>query len=122
MEKELYFDLSDEHAGGSLYRVQEAGAIHFDYEHSEYNDDTDEIKVFHTRFADFAAFWQMITENTQWYFLHPLFVHPEQREFVAAQLEGADWSVTGDLKWQHSHQRQWTKVLSDPGKYYRPKT
>jgi len=122
MEKELYFDLSDEHAGGSLYRVQEGGTVHFAYEHSEYNDDTDEIKVFHTRFADFAGFWQMITANPQWYFLHPLFVHPEQRDFVAAQLRGADWSVSGDLKWQQSHQRQWTKVLSDPGKYYRPKS
>lgn len=122
MEKEVYFDISDEQSGGTLYRVQRGAAAHFEYEHSEYNDETGDIKVFHTNFPDFPAFWQSIKKNPQWYFLHPLFVHPEQRPFVRAELDGVDWSVSGDSKWQQSHQRQWTKVLSDPGQYYRPKT
>lgn len=120
--KELYIDISSEDAGGSLYRVTDAGGgVSFAYNHSTYNSDTDELKAFETRFADFDAFWKFITANKQWFYLHPLFVHPEQREFIQQQLEGVDWSFQGDAKWQHSHQRQWKKVLSDPGSYYHGK-
>ncbi len=120
--KELYIDISNEDAGGSLYRITDPdGSGWFDYNHSTYNSDADELKVFETRFADFAAFWAYITADKQWFYLHPLFIHPEQREFVRQQLEGVNWAVAGDAKWQHSHQRQWKKVLSDPGSYYQGK-
>lgn len=118
MQQELYFDISDGESGGSLYRLP--GGT-FSWQHSTYDEDRDETKIFKTAYASFAAFWQMLTQDREWYFQHPLFVHPEVRAFVGQQLEGADWSVQGDLKWQQSHQRQWTKVLSDRGEYYKGK-
>ncbi|MBS1660796.1 MAG: hypothetical protein JST68_07070 [Bacteroidetes bacterium] len=115
MAKELYFDISSEDSGGSLYRLGEGG---FTYNHSTYDSDRDEVKVFETKFADFAAFWQDLIKDREWYYRHPLFVHPEQRDFVREKLSKVDWSVHPDKKWQESHQRQWKKVLSDPGTYY----
>ena len=120
--KELYIDISSEEAGGSLYRITgESSPVHFYYNHSTYNSDTDELKVFETNFADFEAFWKYITANKQWFYLHPLFIHPEQRDFIGQQLAAVNWAVSGDKKWQDSHQRQWKKVLNDPGGYYKDK-
>lgn len=120
MNKELYIDISNEDAGGSLYRVTgDNGNTHFYYNHSTYNSDTDEIKVFETDYPDFAAFWQYISQDKKWFFLHPLFIHPEQRAFFKEQLQHVNWSVSGDKKWQESHQRQWKKVLESPGEYYK---
>lgn len=120
--KELYIDISNENAGGSLYRVTDTnGSVHFYYNHSTYNSDTDELKVFESHFANFAAFWAHITADKQWFYLHPLFIHPEQRDFIKEQLQHVNWQVPGDKKWQESHQRQWKKVLTDPGSYYREK-
>ena len=122
MNKELYIDISNEEAGGSLYRLTaNDGRVHFYYNHSTYNSDTDELKVFETNYEDFAAFWQMITADKKWFYLHPLFVHPEQRDFIKQQLQNVDWTISGDKKWQDSHQRQWKKVLNDPTEYYRSK-
>jgi len=118
--KELYIDISNEAAGGSLYRITAAdGGVHFYYNHSTYNSDTDELKVFESSFPDFEAFWKYITVDKKWFYLHPLFIHPEQRDFIREQLQGVDWSVSGDKKWQDSHQRQWKKVLADPATYYK---
>ena len=120
MQKELYIDISNEDAGGSLYRVTAAdGAVHFYYNHSTYDSDKDELQVFETNYADFAAFWNYITANKQWFYLHPLYVHPEQRDFIKKQLLPVNWAVSGDKKWQDSHQRQWKKVLNDPPEYYK---
>jgi len=117
--KELYIDISNEEAGGSLYRITgEEGKTHFYYNHSTYNSDTDELKVFESNYPDFEAFWKYITSDKKWFYLHPLFIHPEQRDFIRQQLQGVDWSVAGDKKWQDSHQRQWKKVLGDPPQYY----
>jgi len=117
--KELYIDISNEEAGGSLYRITDAeGKTHFYYNHSTYNSDTDELKVFESNYPDFEAFWKYITSDNKWFYLHPLFIHPEQRDFIRQQLQGVDWSVAGDKKWQDSHQRQWKKVLTDPATYY----
>jgi hypothetical protein len=122
MKKELYIDISNEDAGGSLYRITaENGHIHYYYNHSTYNSDTDELKVFETNYADFTAFWEMIITDKKWFYLHPLFIHPEQRSFIRLQLQQVDWTVAGDNKWQDSHQRQWKKVLNDPPEYYRSK-
>jgi hypothetical protein len=120
MSKELYFDISSEQSGGSLYRVTgESSAQPFYYNHSTYDDKKDEVKVFETWYPDFAAFWAMLTRDPKWYYRHPLFVHPEQRAFISEQLKKVNWSVHPDRKWQESHQRQWKKVLEDPGTYYR---
>jgi hypothetical protein len=120
VKKELYIDISSEEAGGSLYRITaDDGAVHFYYNHSTYNSDTDELKLFETNYPDFNAFWKAILTDKKWYYLHPLYIHPERRNFIREQLEKADWTVMGDKKWQESHQRQWKKVLSDPGEYYR---
>lgn len=120
MKKELYIDISNEEAGGSLYRVTAAdGRVHFYYNHSTYNSDLDELKLFETQYASFADFWKAVTADKRWYYLHPLYIHPEQRAFIQQQLQQVDWSVAGDIKWQQSHQRQWTKVLNDPGTYYK---
>ena len=117
--KELYIDISNEEAGGSLYRITGAeGQTHFYYNHSTYNSDTDELRVFESNYPDFEAFWKYITSDKKWFYLHPLFIHPEQRDFIRQQLQGVDWSVAGDKKWQDSHQRQWKKVLGDPPQYY----
>lgn len=120
MQRELYFDISSEDSGGSLYRIKAAdGSAQYLYHHSTYNDDADEVKVFETSYPDFMAFWKMLTEDRAWFYRHPLFVHPEQRDFVQKQLKQVDWNIHANRKWQESHQRQWTKVLSDPGSYYR---
>jgi hypothetical protein len=121
MPKELYFDISSEDSGGSLYRVTgEKGGAHFYYNHSTYDDVKDEVKIFETNYPDFEAFWKELKKDAQWYYRHPLFVHPEQREFVREQLKTVNWGVHPDKKWQESHQRQWKKVLTDPGTYYTP--
>jgi hypothetical protein len=117
--KELYFDVSSETRGGSLYRVFDDGNTHFLYEYSDYNDDTEELNVQRTNYISFDAFWEALTADTTWFFLHPMFVHPEVRPQVKQALQQADWSVQGDTKWQQSHRRQWDKVLSDPPQYYR---
>jgi hypothetical protein len=120
MNKELYIDISNEAAGGSLYRVTAAeGRVYFYYNHSTYNTDTDELKVFETNYDSFSAFWASVTADRQWFYLHPLFIHPEQRAFIQTQLQHVDWTVSGDKKWQDSHQRQWKKVLQDPEGYYK---
>jgi hypothetical protein len=120
MPKELYFDISAEDSGGSLYRVTDSGnALPFYYNHSTYDDDKDEVKVFETWYPDFATFWAALKKDSKWFYRHPLFVHPEQRDFIREELKKANWGVYPDKKWQESHQRQWKKVLDDPGTYYR---
>jgi predicted glycoside hydrolase/deacetylase ChbG (UPF0249 family) len=115
MKPVLYFDISSEAGGGSLYQLADGSFL---WQHSTYNEDLDETKVFQTPFALFDAFWQMLTRDPQWYYQHPLYVHPQIRAFVGTQLKKADWAVQGDARWQQSHQRQWTKVLSDRPEYY----
>lgn len=117
MKPELYFDISTEENGGTLFRLPDGSFI---WQHSTYNDDMDETKVFRTAYPSFAAFWQMLVQDREWYFQHPLFVHPEVREFLRQQLKGVDWEIQGDAKWQISHQRQWTRVLSGNADYYNP--
>src|SRR5579872_4343495 len=119
MQRELYFDISSEESGGSLFRIAgKDGAVSFYYNYSTYDSDKDEVKVFEKKFPDFAAFWKEITGDPKWWYLHPLFVHPEQRNFVREQLKTVNWAVHPNKKWQESHKRQWTKVLADPGTYY----
>src|SRR6266487_2702311 len=118
MRQELYFDISSEQSGGSLYRVRDdAGNFSFLYQHSIYDDDKDEIKVYETAYLSFAAFWQMLIKDAEWFYEHPLYVHPEQRDFIRAQLKQVDWSVHSNKKWQESHQRQWKKVLTGSDDY-----
>jgi len=119
MQRELYFDISSEQSGGSLYRITDGGVSSFVYQHSTYDDNLDEVKVFETAYGDFTAFWKELTRDPEWFYQHPLFVHPEQRDFVRAALNGVNWNLHLDKKWQESHQRQWKKVLTDPGSYYR---
>src|SRR5215469_15379618 len=111
MAKQLYFDISGTDSGGSLYRVEQTDGISFLYNHSVYNEASDEVTVYDTWYTSFEAFWKMLTSDPQWYYRHPLFVHPEKREFVQEELKRVDWAVQGDKKWQESHQRQWRKVL-----------
>jgi hypothetical protein len=120
MPKELYFDISSEHSGGSLYRVPgAAGEISFLYNYSIADAETGEVEVSDTWYVSWKAFWKALTEDREWFYRHPLFVHPEQREFVREELKRVNWGVHPDKKWQESHQRQWKKVLEDPGTYYR---
>jgi hypothetical protein len=122
MQKELYFDIGSEQSGGSLYRIKDnAGNMGFQYQHSTYNDDSDKINVLETDYASFNDFWQMLTKDRQWFYQHPLFVHPEQRDFIREQLQQVNWSIHPNRKWQESHQRQWKKVLTDKDDYYRSK-
>lgn len=122
MHKELYFNISGEGSGGSLYKIKDsAGNNSFLYQHSTYDDNRDEIKIFETAYASFDQFWQMLTKDKQWFYQHPLFVHAEQRAFVSGQLQHVNWAVQQDKKWQDSHQRQWKKVLTDTNDYYRSK-
>lgn len=121
MRPELYFDISSMESGGSLYRVRDKnGRVSFTYQHSVYDVQRDEIKVLETPYPSFAAFWQELVKDPQWFYLHPLYVHPDERAFVAEQLKGVNWEVQGDKKWQESHRRQWKKVLTDPKDYYNP--
>jgi hypothetical protein len=120
MAKELYFDISSEDSGGSLYRMVEAdGAVAFLYNYSISDAGTGEVEVFDTWYTSWEAFWKALSADPKWFYLHPLYVHPEQREFVREALKRVNWSVHPDKKWQESHQRQWKKVLEDPGSYYR---
>lgn len=120
MKKELYFDISSAEKGGSLFRISDGAGTRFYYSHSTYDDKKDEVKVFETNFESFAAFWQYLVQNKEWFYLHPLFVHPEQRDFIREQLKSVNWGIHPNKKWQESHQRQWKKVLSGPGSYYQP--
>jgi len=117
MKPELYFDISSEESGGSLYRQSDG---RFLWQHSTYDADRDETRAFSTYYPSFEMFWQALTKDAQWYFQHPLFVHPEVREFVKKQLQNVNWQVQGNAKWQISHQRQWTKVLGGNADYYNP--
>lgn len=118
----MYFDISKEGSGGSLYRVtDEAGNTSFRYHHSTYDEDRDETKVFQTPYTSFAQFWQMLTGDREWFYQHPMYVHAEQRAFVSEQLSNVNWNVQPDKKWQESHRRQWKKVLTDTNDYYRSK-
>jgi hypothetical protein len=120
MPKELYFDISSEDSGGSLYRVPEGnGEVAFLYNYSISDTASGEVEVFDKWYVSWEAFWKALTEDPEWYYRHPLFVHPEQREFVREALKRVNWGVHPDKKWQDSHQRQWKKVLEDPGAYYR---
>lgn len=122
MQKELYFDISSEQSGGSLYKIKDdADNISFLYQHSMYDDNRDEIKIFDTVYLSFNAFWQMLVKDREWFYQHPLYVHPEQRDFIKDQLQKVNWSVHPNIKWQESHQRQWKKVLTDKDDYYRSK-
>ena len=121
MKSQLYFDISSTETGGSLFRlVNSDGSFSFLYDHSIYDAYRDEIRVFKTPYPSFDAFWQMLIKDNEWFYLHPLYVHPEIRAFVRKQLIDVNWQVQGDAKWQESHRRQWTKVLSDPEDYYNP--
>jgi hypothetical protein len=120
MKKELYFDISSEEKGGSLFRVlDENAAYQFYYSYSTYDNDRDEIKLFEKSYNFFEEFWQDLIKEVDWFYLHPFFVHPEQRAFVKTQLENVNWEINPDRKWQESHKNQWKKILSDPDKYYR---
>lgn len=119
METDIYFDISSEESGGSLYRFKkEDGSCSFLYKHSTYDDYRDEIKVFETAYASFDGFWKELVSNKEWHYLHPLYIHPEQRAFIQEQLKSVNWDIYPDKKWQESHQRQWKKVLTDPDEYY----
>jgi hypothetical protein len=119
MPKELYFDISSEDSGGSLYRIRETnGEVSFLYNYSVTDAATSEVAVFDTWYTSFAAFWAALTKDVEWYYRHPLFVHPEQRAYVQEALKRVDWAVNPNKKWQESHQRQWKKVLTDPTTYY----
>ena len=121
MQKELYFDISAADKGGSLFRIKKSdGTISFYYNHSTYDANKDEIKVFENYYESFEAFWAAIKGDREWFYLHPMFVHPEQREFVRKELLSVNWNIHTNKKWQDSHQRQWKKVLSDPPGYYTP--
>jgi len=120
MQKELYFDINTPQSGGSLFKVtREKGDFFFIYNHSTYNDDTGEVKVFEKLFGNFALFWQQLITDPEWFYQHPLYVHPEQRAFIREQLKKVSWQVQPNKKWQESHQRQWKKVLTDPDEYYK---
>ncbi len=119
MKDELYFDISSEEKGGSLYRVQnDQGGASFRYNHSRYIEHKDEVQIFETFYPSFAAFWQMLLQNKEWFYLHPLYVHPEQRDLIGEALKTVNWDIHPDKKWQISHQRQWKKVLTAPPDYY----
>ena len=118
--KELYFDISSAQSGGSLFRVTQDEKISFYYNHSTYDDAKDDLKVFESWYPSFDVFWkELLEKNKDWFYLHPLFVHPEQRDFIRDLLKSVNWNVHPNKKWQDSHQRQWTKVLAGPGNYYR---
>jgi hypothetical protein len=119
MPKELYFDIHAEDSGGSLYRVIEAnGEVVFLYNYSVSDTKTGEVTVHDTWYTSFAAFWKALTGDAEWYYKHPLFVHPEQRTFLQEELKRVNWAVQPNKKWQESHQRQWKKVLTNPASYY----
>lgn len=121
MQPELYFDISSTETGGSLYRLKDRdGNFSFIHNHSTYDAYRDEIRVFKTPYPSFDAFWKVLTNDPEWFYLHPLYVHPDIRPFIEAQLLGVNWQVQGDVKWQESHKRQWRKVLSDRDDYYKP--
>ena len=119
MAPQLFLDIHAEQGGGSLFRIQQQeGASSFLYDHSTYDPDTGDIKVYKTPFPSFEAFWQELTKDREWHYKHPLYVHPEIREFIGEELKHVNWEIYPDRKWQESHQRQWKKVLSDPANYY----
>jgi hypothetical protein len=117
MEKELYFDIvSDEWAGG-LYKITDRG---FYYHHTSTDLETDKTTNSTTDYENFHSFWTDFTRNKRWFTLHPLYIHPEQRQFVKEELKKVNWNVVADDKWRTMYQHQWNKVLNNPAEYYKP--
>ncbi len=120
MIKVLYFDISSEEKGGSLFRVvNENSTPSFYYSYSIYNEKKDEIKLHEKMYNSFEDFWKELVSDSEWFYLHPFFIHPEQRDFVKEQLKNVNWDIHSNKKWQMSHQNQWKKALSAPDRYYK---
>lgn len=120
MIKVLYFDISSEEKGGSLFRVvNENSTPSFYYSYSIYNEKKDEINLHEKMYNSFEDFWKELVSDSEWFYLHPFFIHPEQRDFVKEQLKNINWDIHSNKKWQMSHQNQWKKALSAPDRYYK---
>lgn len=77
MQNELYFDISSTATGGSLTRQKNGdGSYSFLYVHSIYDAYSDELKIYKTPYPSFEAFWQVLTKNSAWFYLHLLYVRP----------------------------------------------
>ena len=123
MNKELYFDIvSDEWAGG-LYRITiepEVTCFYYHHSWSDLESDDNKTTVTETNYQGFADFWKQLTTNNRWFTFHPLYIHPEQRQFIKEALKKINWKLIADEKWRGMYQRQWNKVLNDPVEYYKP--
>ncbi len=121
MHKELYFDFVSEDGSAAVDRItNEQSDTYFNYQYSSSDLERDRMMVAEKRFETFNEFWTTFVENKQWFCLHPLFIHPEQRPFIREKLKAVNWSSVKDEKWQDMYQRQWNKVLNGPATYYKP--
>lgn len=109
----LYFDYGTDASTGSLHRLADGS-----FELTQSFEEGEEVRVERRPFASFESFWEDLARQGHLAFVHPLFVHPEARPFVSAQVGKADFSAEGDARWQGSHRRQWNKVLEAPSTYY----
>ena len=123
MHEDLYFDIVSDEGAGALYHAG-TGTVEknfrYHYTSSDLDNDTTTSSV--TNYSSFAEFWKEFTRNKRWFTLHPLYIHPEQRPFIKAELGKINWNVIADEKWRDMYQRQWNKVLNNPPGYYKPAT
>ena len=121
MQKTLYFDIvSDESAGALTLLTSEDGNRSFHYHESASDLEYEKTINKEDTFVSFAEFWKFFTRDPKWFLLHPLFIHPDQRDFVRQQLKKVNWNIVEDEKWQNMYQRQWNKALTGPAQYYKP--
>ena len=121
MQKILYFDIvSDEGAGALTLLISDDGKRSFHYHYSASDLEYEKVVNKENMFVSFMEFWQFFTRDQKWFLLHPLYIHPEQRDFVRQQLKKVNWNIVEDEKWQDMYQRQWNKALTGPAEYYTP--
>lgn len=87
-------------------------------EEALFDEDSNLLQVESSSFPDFYSFWKVFLQKENWHYFHPLFIATTCRPLIKEALEKVNWNVHPDIKWQQSHQKQWDKVLADPGKYY----
>src|SRR5690349_1102270 len=101
MQKTLYFDIVSDEGAGALTLITPAdGKRSFHYHHSESDLEYEKIVNREHTFDSFAEFWKFFIRDQKWFLLHPLYIHPEQRNFIRQQLKKVNWNIVEDEKWQ----------------------
>ena len=112
--KEAFFQYGTEGGGETLYRHNKDGEIIFYTEgRSGGILDEEEIKKWKHDYKDFNHFWNSyFTQLGNWYYFHPVFIHPDIRDFIKAALQ----KIQHDSFYKRNAKHSWQKALNPPVK------